>query len=116
MTCNRGGRVYQGSDPLDPRYVEQTVKHPNSLMVWGCFSGRGLGKLVVMPKNVKVNQYNYLELLCDHLPEYFDLTGARMFQQDGAPPHTAKLVTSWLEDCQVGFTKDWPGKSRFKPH
>ena len=52
VTCNRGARVYrrQGSDPLHPWYVEQTVKHPDSLIVWGCFSGRGLGKLVVMPK------------------------------------------------------------------
>ena len=113
VTCNRGGRVHrhQGSDLLDPRYVDQTVKHSDSLMVWGCFSGRGLGKLVVMPKNIKVNQYNYLELLCDHLPDCFDLTGARVFQQDGAPPHMAKIVTSWLEDCQVEFIKDWPGNS-----
>lgn len=80
-------------------------------MVWGCFSGRGLGKLVVMTKNVKVNQYNCLELLCDHLPDCFDFTGARVFQLDGAPLHMAKIVTSWLEDCQVGFNKDWPGNS-----
>ena len=57
-----------------------------------------------MPKNVKVNQYNYLELL-------YDLTNARVFQQDSAPPHKAKIVASWLDDCQVVFIKDWPGNS-----
>lgn len=113
VTCNRGARVYRrpGSDPLDPRYVESTVKHPDSLMVWGCFSGRGMGKLIVLPKNEKVNQYNYLELLCDHLPDCFDMTSARVFQQDGAPAHTAKYVTSWLNDCDVRFIRDWPGNS-----
>lgn len=113
VTCNRGGRVYRraGSDPLDPRYLQSTVKHPDSLMVWGCFSGKGLGKLVVLPKNVKMNQAVYLELLCDHLPESFELTGAKVFQQDGAPCHTAKSISTWLDDCQVPFIKDWPGNS-----
>lgn len=113
VTCNRGGAVYRrkGSDPLDPRYLEHTVKHPDSLMVWGCFTGKGLGKLVVLPKNQTVNQGVYLELLCDHLPESFELTGATVFQQDGAPAHTAKTITTWLQDCQVAFIKDWPGNS-----
>lgn len=113
VTCNRGGRVYRrkGSDPLDPRYVESTVKHPDSLMVWGCFTGKGLGPLVVLPKNLKVNQAVYLELLCDYLPDAFECTGATVFQQDGAPAHTAKSVTTWLQDCQVPFISDWPGNS-----
>ncbi|KAG0714558.1 Transposable element Tcb1 transposase [Chionoecetes opilio] len=113
VTCNRGARVYRrpGSDPLESQYVESTVKHPDSLMVWGCFSGRGLGKLVVLPKNLKVNQAIYLELLCEHLPDSFELTRASVFQQDGAPAHTAKSVTQWLDDCMVPFIKDWPGNS-----
>lgn len=113
VTCNRGARVYRrrGSDPLDPRYVENTVKHPDSLMVWGAFSGKGLGSLVVLPKNIKVNQNVYLELLSDHLPDCFDQTGATVFQQDGAPAHTAKSITTWLNDCGISFMKDWPGNS-----
>lgn len=113
VTCNRGGGVYRrsGSDPLDPRYLEQTVKHPDSLMVWSCFTGRGVGTLVVLPKNIKVNQYNYLELLCDHLSDCFDQTQAQVFQQDGARAHTAHSVINWLEDCQVRYINDWPGNS-----
>lgn len=113
VTCNRGGRVYRrkGSDPLDPRYVESTVKYPDTIMVWGCFSGKGLGSLVVLPKNIRVNQNIYLELLSDHLPDSFEKTGATVFQQDGAPCHKAKSISTWLNDCGVSFIKDWPGNS-----
>ncbi|KAG0725911.1 Transposable element Tcb2 transposase [Chionoecetes opilio] len=41
----------------------------------------------------------------------FELTRASVFQQDGAPAHTAKSVTQWLDDCMVPFIKDWPGNS-----
>lgn len=113
VTCNRNSRVYRRkrSDPLDPRYLETTVKHPDSLMVWGCFSGHGLGKLVVLPKNIRVNANVYYELLNDHLPECFELCQARVFQQDGAPAHTAQSVVQWLRDCKVPFIEDWPGNS-----
>ena len=52
------------------------------------FSGLGLRKLVVLPKNLKVNANVDLELLADHLPESFDMYSAKIFQQDGALAHT----------------------------
>ena len=55
VMCNRGGNVYKGSDPFYPPYTRGTVKFVDSLMVWGSFSGRGLGKLIVLPLNMKVN-------------------------------------------------------------
>nr|XP_053629190.1 cyclin-dependent kinase 8-like isoform X3 [Cherax quadricarinatus] len=65
ITCNHGEDVYRprGSDPLGPRYTCETIKLPDSLMVW-CFTAQSVGELIVLPKN----QYNYLELLCDNLP------------------------------------------------
>ena len=101
----------RGSNPLEPRYTKQTVKHPDSVMVCGCFSFYGVGKLVFLPKNVKMNRYNYLELLCDHLPDSMDMCKAEVFQQDGAPCHTAKYVVEWLQDCCIPFFKPWPGNS-----
>lgn len=106
-------RVYRrpGSNPLDPKYTCKTVKHPDSVMVWGCFSYHGVGELVVLPKNQTVNQYNYLELLCDYLPDSMEKTQTTQFMQDGAPCHTAKSVKLWLDDCEVNYFKDWPGNS-----
>ena len=106
-------RVYRrpDSDPLDPRYTVKTVKHPDSVMVWGSFGYHGVGELVVLEKNVKVNQFVYLELLCDALPDAFEKTRANVFMQDGAPAHTARSVTQWLQDCQISYFKDWPGNS-----
>ena len=52
----------------------------------------GIGKIIVFDKNEKVNQYNYLELPSDHLPDCFYLTGSKVFQQDGVPEHTARSV------------------------
>lgn len=80
VTENSQGRVYRrpGSDPLDPRYTAPAVRFPDSLMVWGCFSYHGVGNLVVLPKNTTMNQENYLELLCDHLPGSFEMSGLHL--------------------------------------
>lgn len=113
VTGTSGCSVYRkpGSDPHLPQYTVKTVKHPASLMVWGCFTYHGVGDLVVLPANQKMNQYNYLELLCDELPDAFEKTKATLFMQDGAPCHTAKLVKRWLYDCEVPYFKVWPGNS-----
>ena len=34
-----------GSSPADSRNLQPTVKHPPSVMVWGCFSSQGRGGL-----------------------------------------------------------------------
>ena len=106
-------RVYRqpGSDASLPQYTVKTLKFPPTLMVWACFSYHGVGELVILPKNVMMNQYNYLELLCDYLPDSFEKAKANFFMQDGAPCHTAKSVKQWLNDCEVPFFSDWPGSS-----
>ena len=41
-----------GSSATDPRYIEPTVKHPPSVMVWGSVSSKGCGGLYFLPKGV----------------------------------------------------------------
>ena len=64
----------------------------------------------MLPANERVNQHVYFELLNGHLPESFEVAVAHVFQH-GAPAHTAKFLTTWLSDCEVGFIRDWPGNS-----
>lgn len=113
VTCNRFGKVKRrkGSDPNDPKYVQGTVKFPQTLMVWGCFTYYGTGKLIFLPKNVTINQHRYFELLVDHLEECYELTQADFFQQDGAPCHTAHMIQDYFEFCGIDYFKDWPGNS-----
>ena len=81
VTEGRSGNIYQKHDrePLHPHYLCRNMKHPSSLVMWNCFSGRRIGKLVVLPTNIKFNQYIYFELLNEHLEECFELTGANVF-------------------------------------
>lgn len=80
-------------------------------MVWGCFTFFNIGELVVLPHNEMMNQNSNLKLLSDYLPSCFEKCSAEVFQQDGAPCHTAKSVTQWLSDCEVNFISDWPSNS-----
>ena len=117
VTSNRSGYVRRrpGSDPLHPKYLCGTTKHPDKIMVWGCFSYYGLGKLIVLPKNQMVNQNTYLDLLSEHLDDCFTLcriprtTGS--FMQDGASCHTANMIKQWFEWVGIDYIKDWPGNS-----
>ena len=49
-----------GSNRYDPKYIVKTVKHPDSVMVWGCFSAKGPSDLFFLPKNLMMNQKVYL--------------------------------------------------------
>ncbi|MPC24657.1 hypothetical protein E2C01_017745 [Portunus trituberculatus] len=51
-----------------------------------------------------MNQGNYLELLCDHLPGSFEMCQASTFMQDCAPCHTAK---KFVGDNKTGVTQPW---------
>ena len=39
-----------GSSPVNSRYLQPTVKHPPSAMVWGCFSSKGRGIFISCQK------------------------------------------------------------------
>ena len=114
VSVGKNGKVFRrkGSDPLDPKYVNFTTKHPDYVMVWGCFTYHGVGRLVFLPRNVTMNAQRYLELIVyEHLPDCMEQCHASVFMQDGAPCHTAHVVREWFEFCGVDFFRDWPGNS-----
>lgn len=58
----------------DPRYTVKTVKHPDSVMVWGAFSGnKGRGGLYFLPKNVTMKATNYITVLEEHLLNFWKI-------------------------------------------
>ncbi|KAL7856497.1 hypothetical protein SRHO_G00153960, partial [Serrasalmus rhombeus] len=70
-----------------------TVKHPETIHVWGCFSDKGIGSLAVLPKNTAMNKEWYQNVLREQLlPTVQEQFGDQqcLFQHDGAPCHKAK--------------------------
>ena len=70
-----------------------------SIMLWGCFSVAGTGRLVMIEG--KMNGAKYREILDENLLHSAqDLRlGQRLnFQQDNDPKHTAKTTQEWLRD------------------
>jgi transposase len=109
-TSNRVRRPI-GANRYDPKYTVKTVKHPDSVMIWGCYSGnRGRGGLFFLPKKVMMNSERYIGVLKDKLLPSFEMHECQMFMQDGAPCHTSKKVMKWLEDNNIPVLK-WPGNS-----
>jgi hypothetical protein len=77
-----------------PLITIPTVKHGGgSIMLWGCFSSAGTGKLVIIEG--RMDSAKYREILEGHLfqPSRDLRLGRRFtFQQDNDPKHTAKAT------------------------
>lgn len=95
------------------KFTIKTVKHSESVMVWGCFSAsRGRGGLFFLPKNQMMNGEVYKQVLQDHLFPFMQIHGSKFFLQDGAPCHTSKKVMAFLREKEESFSiMDWPGNS-----
>lgn len=93
------------------RYVLPTVKHPESVMIWGSITARGRAGLWFLPPKTTMNAKIYLDLLKEKLPEWMARRGASVFQQDGAPCHTAKTVKAWFQNQPFQLLEGWPGSS-----
>ena len=93
----RGGyklvRKPQGVSRYDSKYTIKAVKHPESVMVWGAFSGdEGPGGFYFLPKNITMRRNNYLRVLDQHMLLFWDIHQCNHFLQDGAPVHRSKVV------------------------
>jgi transposase len=100
-----------GSYRYSSRYTVKTMKHPDSVMVWACFSGNvGRGGLYFLPKGTTKNGERYIDVLENHLLPFMDSHHATHFLQDGAPCHTSKKVKDYLKGKEIEVM-DWPGNS-----
>ncbi|KAG2462973.1 TC1A transposase, partial [Polypterus senegalus] len=89
-----------------------TVKHGGgSIMLWGCFSAAGTGRLVRIKR--KMTAAMYRDILDENLLQSaLDLRLGRrfIFQQDNDPKHTAKITKEWLQDNSVNVL-EWRSQS-----
>ncbi|KAG2459991.1 TCB1 transposase, partial [Polypterus senegalus] len=89
-----------------------TMKHDGgSIMLWGCFSAAGTGRLVRIKG--KMTAAMYRDILDENLLQ--SALGLRLgrrfiFHQDNDPKHTAEISKEWLQDNSVNVL-EWPSQS-----
>lgn len=92
------------------RFVVRTVKHPPKVHVWGCFSSKGFGRIVIFTgildsyKMCKI----YEKGLLPSVQEWFDDDWTLC--EDNDPKHTSKYSKQWKMEHFVD-RMDWPAQS-----
>lgn len=88
-----------------------TIKHSPYVMVWGCASSSGVGKLVQI--NGRMDGKDYVQILENNLKQSAQQMGLNrgyIFQQDNDPKHTCSVATKWFADKRIPMLK-WPPQS-----
>lgn len=99
------------STGLQMKHITPTVKFGGgSVMVWGCFSYYGVGKLVFIEGNM--DAVAYVNILSENLTESACMMGLGRytFQQDNDPKHTSKLAKKFFENKNIDVLS-WPAQS-----
>lgn len=99
------------SEAFHPDCIQQTVKHPTSIMVWSVMSVHGPGRLYIVEKTMRQDQYKKVlerRLLTQVRDWYPD--GEFIFMHDGAPCHQAKSIKDYLMGQEISVLP-WPGNS-----
>ncbi|KAK3538581.1 hypothetical protein QTP86_006659 [Hemibagrus guttatus] len=97
---------------LHPKNTIPTVKHwGGNIMLWGCFSAKGPGRLIRVKERMKGAMYRDI-LSKNLLPSARALKMKRgwVFQHDNDPKHTARATKEWLRKKHFKVL-EWPSQS-----
>lgn len=95
----------------DDKNLSPTVKYGGgSVMVWACFSSKGVGKLTII--DGIMNAEEYCRILDSCLFESSRKLGMPnfVFQQDNDPKHTSAHVKGYMTDRKI-ISMSWPPQS-----
>ena len=100
-------------DPLNEKNIKKTKKFGGgSVMVWGCITPHGVGKLLRIDgildsqKYTKILEHGLFESIDDHKLLLKKIT----FMHDNAPIHSSNYTKEWLKINKVK-TIEWPSYS-----
>lgn len=100
------------NEEFDPKCTVPTVKHGGgSVMVWGCFTKKGVGKLCILDRTM--DRFYYRQILEDNLLPSIQQLGLGSnftFMHDNDPKHTSALVKDWLRNNGIQVLQ-WPSSS-----
>lgn len=100
------------SEVYSPECLNITAHHGGGkIMVWGCFTAAGVGRLCQV--SGLLDSHGYVELLEEEMLPSMELLGGTdvlFLQQDNAPIHKAKICSDFLKDNSVS-TLQWPPQS-----
>ena len=119
MLFKSDGRQYCWIKPgqaLDPCFTKKTIKHgAGSLMVWGCITAKGMGRLYRIegimcgPDYIQILNDQFLGSLKDLKLRRTGQSGI-IFQQDNDPKHRSKVAEEWFRAKNVKRLP-WPPSS-----
>lgn len=93
--------------------IYRTVKHPIKVSVWGCFSSKGFGKLVIISGILESKQMIeiYENGLLPSAQKFYEEKKEKWhLLEDGDPKHTSKLSKAWKAENNVQVL-EWPANS-----
>ena len=100
-------------ESLKSHHIKPTVKFGGGkVMVWGCFTFRGVGNFCKIDGNMNGALYRQIleEDLMNSIEEHGFAINDIIFQQDNDPKHTANLTKEWFDNNNITVL-DWPAQS-----
>lgn len=92
--------------------LRRTVKHPPAIMIWSCISTEGPGPIYFVEGTLRKEQYKNIltDILLPYVHSLPSPNSEYTFMQDGAPCHTARFITNFLDESELSILP-WPGNS-----